>query len=171
MNLLVAFSKFEILLIEDLPFQLTYHSIARPDLNEQDIRDIMEVSMKNNAELNITGCLIYHNNFFLQILEGEKEVVLELFDRIKLDDRNDQVTLLSTDDSKSRIFKEWAMAYYHIPQKKELSPEEKEVKSELLQLSDTSKKPNFTLKVFWYNVRQILLSEGYYRNSLNIVPS
>lgn len=154
-----------------MPFQLTYHSVARPDLTEQDIKDIMEIAIKNNAELGITGCLIYHKNFFLQILEGNKKDVMELLDRIKLDDRNDQVTLLSTDEAQVRIFKEWSMAYYHIPQKNELSADEQQVKSELLQLSGRSKKPNFTVKVFWYNVRQLLLSEGYYRNNLNIVPS
>ncbi len=154
-----------------MPFQLTYHSVAKPDLSAQDIRDIMEVSIKNNAELGITGCLMYNNGFFLQILEGDEKKVRDLFETISLDDRNDQVTMLSTDESQFRIFKEWAMAYYHFPPYKDLTPEQKKLKENLISLSDTSKKPNFTLKVFWYNVRQLLLSEGYYRNNLNSIPS
>ena len=154
-----------------MPFQLTYHSVAKPDITSKDVEDIMAIATKNNSELGVTGCLLYHNKFFLQILEGEKQVVQELFEKIKLDDRNDQVTLLSTDESESRIFEEWSMAYYHVPEKAGLNPEEEKVKQELLQISDTSQKPNFTLKVFWYNVRQILLSEGYYRSSLSITPS
>lgn len=153
-----------------MPFQLTYHSIAKPGLTEKDIKDIMEVSSRNNAELGITGCLLYHKDFFLQILEGEENKVLDLFDKIKYDDRNDQVTLLSTDHTDSRIFKEWAMAYYHIPDKKELNPEEQKVRQDLIDLSDSSQKPNFTLKVFWYNVKQLLLSEGYYQNQIKINP-
>ena len=152
-----------------MPFQLTYHSVANPDLNEQDIKDIMEVSMKNNAELGITGCLMYNNGFFLQILEGDEKKVRDLFEIIGLDDRNNQVTLLSTDESQSRIFKEWAMAYYQFPPTDQLSPEQKELRENLISLADTSKKPNFTLKVFWYNVRQLLLSDGYYRNNLNSI--
>ena len=153
-----------------MSFQLTYHSVAKPDITLKDVQDIMEVSSKNNAELGITGCLIYHNKFFLQILEGEKEAVLELFDKIKLDERNDQITLLSTDESQDRIFKEWSMAYYQIPNEAELNPETEKVKQDLLEISNTSTKQNFTLKVFWYNVRQILLSEGYYRNNISISP-
>ncbi len=152
-----------------MTFQLTYHSVAKPGLTADDLSAIMESSSRNNKELRLTGCLIYHNKFFLQILEGKEEVVMEMFERIKLDDRNHQVTLLSTDESQDRIFKEWEMAYYSLPDGTELSSEEEEIKKDLVQLSDTSKKPNFTLKVFWYNVRQILLSEGYYRNNLNLV--
>ena len=152
-----------------MPFQLTYHSVASPGLTAKDLRNIMASSSKNNKELGLTGCLIYHNKFFLQILEGKKDAVLNMFERIKLDDRNHQVTLLSTDESQFRIFKEWEMAYYSLPDGTTLSPEEQKIKRDLVELSDTTKKPNFTLKVFWYNVRQILLSEGYYRNNLNLV--
>lgn len=130
----------------------------------------MDISTKNNAELGITGCLLFHKNFFLQILEGEEDKVLDVYDKIKYDDRNDQVTLLSTDHSDFRIFKEWAMAYHHIPNKEDLSAEEQKVRQDLIELSDSSKKPNFTLKVFWYNVKQLLSSEGYYQNQININP-
>ncbi len=149
-----------------MPFQLTYHSIASRKITKEDLKSIMNSANKNNKKLGITGCLIYHNNFFLQILEGEKDLVLELLDTIKLDDRNEQVTLLSTDESKDRLFTEWAMAYYHIPEEKELTHEEERIKNNLIALSESSDKPNFTLKVFWYNVRQILRSEGYFRNRL-----
>lgn len=151
-----------------MPFQLTYHSIATGKITKEDLKSIMTSATKNNKKLGITGCLIYHNNFFLQILEGEKEVVLKLLDTIKLDDRNEQVTLLSTDESKDRLFTEWAMAYYYLPERKELTFEEELIKNNLIALSDSSDKPNFTIKVFWYNVRQILRSEGYFRNRLFI---
>ena len=151
-----------------MPFQLTYHSIATRKITKADLKSIMTSATKNNKTRGITGCLIYHNNFFLQILEGEREVVLELFNTIKHDDRNEQVILLSSDESEDRLFTEWAMAYYHVQDQKELSLEEENIKNNLIELSDSSAKPNFTLRVFWYNVRQILLSEGYYRGRLFI---
>ncbi len=149
-----------------MPFQLTYHSIASEKLTGEDLKAVMNIATTNNQKLEITGCLIYHNKFFLQILEGQKEVVLELFDAIKLDDRHEQVTLLSTDESKDRLFDNWAMAFYHIPEKGELDQSEKEIKNDLIEFSNSTDKPNFTLKVFWYNVRQILRSEGYFRSGL-----
>ena len=148
-----------------MPFQLTYHSLASREMTGDDLKAIMSIATENNRKLGITGCLIYHNNFFLQILEGDKATVLDLFNIIKVDVRNEQVTLLSTDESKDRIFKDWAMGFYHLPEKKVLAKEEEAIKNDLLKISDVSQKPNFTLKVFWYNVRQILLSEGYFRGS------
>ncbi|MGB5236901.1 MAG: BLUF domain-containing protein [Flavobacteriaceae bacterium] len=148
-----------------MPFQLTYHSLASREMTGKDLKAIMNIAIENNQKLGVTGCLIYYNNFFLQILEGEKGTVLELLNKIKQDHRNEQLTLLSTDESEDRIFKDWAMSFYHLPEKRELAAEEVQIKNHLIELSDSSDKPNFTLKVFWYNVRQILLSEGYFRDS------
>ena len=150
-----------------LPFQLTYHSIANKDLKMSDIEEIMATSIKNNKIDEITGCLMYNNGFFLQILEGDEKKVRELYETITLDSRNHHNTILSTDDSQFRIFKEWAMAYYQFPPTKDLSPEQAELKEKLISLSDSAKKPNFTMKVFWYNVRQLLLENGYYRSTVN----
>ena len=153
-----------------MPFQLTYHSIANSELNQSDLDAIMDSSIKNNNINGITGCLMYNNGFFLQILEGDEEKVRSLFETIRLDERNEQATVLSTDHTPSRLFKDWAMAYYQFPPTKDLSPEQKELKQNLISLADTSKKPNFTLKVFWYNVRQLLLEDGYFKNRVAINP-
>lgn len=151
-----------------MAFQLTYHSKAATDIGRKDLLDIMETATTNNARLGITGCLLYHKGFFLQILEGEEKIVREMFERISLDKRNKQITLLSTDQSDFRIFKEWDMAYYQLPDRQLLSPEEDSIRQELLELAKKSGKHNFTLKVFWYNVRQLLTSEGYYRSHLSL---
>lgn len=111
---------------------------------------------------------MYNSGFFLQILEGDEQEVRSLYETISLDDRNEQATVLSTDFVKSRVFNKWAMAYYQFPPTKELSPEQADLKEKLISLSDGSKKPNFTMKVFWYNVRQLLLEKGYFRNSINV---
>ena len=111
---------------------------------------------------------MYNNGFFLQILEGEEKPIRQLLENISLDPRNDQVTILSTDQTESRIFNDWAMAYYQFPPTKDLNPEQKELKKNLISLADMSKKPNFTMKVFWYNVRQLLLEDGYFKNALKI---
>lgn len=138
--------------------------MAPPGLTERDIKEILEVASEKNKQFGITGCLIYHNDFFLQFLEGEESDVMNLIENIKLDSRNEFLTILATDTTPFRIFKEWSMAYYHPPHRKEMTEEEEKVRQDLLMLADTSKKPNFTLKVFWYNVKQILLSEGYFKD-------
>jgi len=147
-------------------FQLTYSSVAKPELSITDIEEIMSVANQFNADNHITGCLIYNNGYFLQILEGEKQIVMTLLSKIKLDDRHHHLIVLSEGHTKFRTFKDWAMAFYQNPLNTDLSKEEQEIKESLLNLSNTSKKPNFALKVFWYNVKNLLSEKGYYKAPL-----
>lgn len=143
-------------------FQITYSSVAKPELTITDIEEIMAEAKKNNTTNDITGCLIFNQGYFLQILEGNKQNVMNLIDKIRLDDRHDHFIILSEGETDYRTFKEWAMSYYHNPLNTHLSKEEQEIKESLIDLSNTSKKPNFSLKVFWYNVKNLLSEKGYY---------
>lgn len=150
----------------DMVFQITYSSVARPGLSITEIEEIITEANQYNIIHDITGCLIYNNGYFLQILEGEKPLVMNLLNKIKLDDRHDHFTILSEGETKFRTFKDWAMAYYHDPLNAQLNSEVQEIKASLLELSNSSKKPNFALKVFWYNVKNILSEKGYYKPNL-----
>ena len=44
-----------------------------------------------NAELRVTGALLITDHYFVQALEGEEDRVRALFDRIRRDDRHDEV--------------------------------------------------------------------------------
>jgi len=147
-------------------FQLTYSSVAKPDLSMAEIEDIIAEANQFNAPNHITGCLIYNSGFFLQILEGEKQQVMTLINKIRMDDRNDHLTILAEGQTNFRTFKEWAMAFYHNPVNTQLSKEELKVKEYLKMLSIDSKKPNFPIKIFWYNVKNLLSAEGYYKHIL-----
>lgn len=133
-------------------YQLNYHSIASPRLKFEDLEAILEEAKATNSELNISGCLIYHNNSFVQILEGEKKDVLHVYGKIKTDDRHHSVTLLWENDVDKRFFVEWHMAFYR--------PEDKNVKNfvnDLLLFSELTNKPSNSLLTFWGTVRKILL--------------
>jgi len=91
--------------------ELIYHSEANHDLTPEDISNILKNARDFNSENNITGCLLYHNNEFLQILEGEKEIVQELFDSIEMDKRHSSVNLLVKEKKNERMFPSWSMAF------------------------------------------------------------
>jgi len=146
-------------------FQITYSSVANPGLSIAEIDDIITEANQYNIIHDITGCLIYNNGYFLQILEGEKQLVMILINKIKLDNRHDHFTILSEGETNLRTFNEWAMAYYHDPLNAQLNSEVQEIKASLLKLSKSSKKPNFALKVFWYNVKKLLTEDGYYKTT------
>jgi hypothetical protein len=66
-------------------------------------------SRENNQKSNITGSLICRADIYLQMLEGPDEKVLEVFEKIKKDDRHLEVEILSEGPTQKRLFPNWAM--------------------------------------------------------------
>ena len=56
-------------------YELTYCSLAKPSITADEILAILESAGRNNKKNKITGCLLYYNHEFLQILEGEEKMV------------------------------------------------------------------------------------------------
>lgn len=72
--------------------QLVYASQLRGD--ESVLSAIHSHAVRNNTAHTITGMLLYANRRFLQVLEGERDVVHATFSHIKADPRHEQVTLI-----------------------------------------------------------------------------
>jgi len=91
---------------------LIYHSHVSPYLALKDLRSILDSALAFNEGNNITGCLLKHENEFLQILEGEEFILNHLFEKIKKDERHHSVSLLEFRPVDYRYFKKWSMAFY-----------------------------------------------------------
>tara|TARA_R110002124_G_scaffold101252_2_gene248749 strand:+ start:451 stop:1896 length:1446 start_codon:yes stop_codon:yes gene_type:complete len=91
-------------------FQLSYSSQVSEGIQQKDLENILNIAKEKNKKLDITGCLIYHNNFFFQILEGPKTEILKLIETIKNDSRNFNLTVLFEGVKSGRTFKEWNMS-------------------------------------------------------------
>ena len=142
-------------------FQLTYKSEAVQNFKVEDIQSILNTSRAFNTKENISGCLIYTNKIFIQILEGEKSVIQELYGRIVKDNRHFNVTMLHEDEAEHRKFPKWAMAYLN-PLAPTVGPNSDEVMLSLQKLYGSSPGPAFDLDRFWYNVSKLLTDAGYY---------
>lgn len=92
-------------------YELLYTSHANQDLSDEDLAQLLDQSRKRNATIGISGLLIYHNQEFVQLLEGEKDQVQALYDRIALDDRHSSVRTFWDGEIERRNFRNWAMAY------------------------------------------------------------
>jgi len=75
------------------------------------INAILITARANNAERGMTGALLFDEVFFAQMLEGPASAIETTFQRIRRDQRNSDVTLLSFDAVSERRFGEWNMAY------------------------------------------------------------
>lgn len=92
-------------------FEIIYHSQASVSTDDIEIGKILETAREFNKEHNITGCLLYHNRQFLQILEGDFQILNELYTKIKEDKRHKNVVTLHMQEMQNRLFDHWTMAY------------------------------------------------------------
>lgn len=92
-------------------FTLVYVSIAVKEMSDDDLLLILEKSRSFNAENGITGLLLYKDSFFIQVLEGEENIIDALFERIKVDDRHFNVLLILRKPIIERSFESWAMGF------------------------------------------------------------
>lgn len=66
-------------------------STVNPALSESEIQEALDFSKNWNNDNNITGILLYSQGNFFQVLEGEEELLKELFARIKADQRHHNI--------------------------------------------------------------------------------
>ncbi|MGW8122399.1 BLUF domain-containing protein [Roseivirga echinicomitans] len=93
-------------------FELIYHSKAVPNnIEDYEIENILKTSREFNEKQNITGCLLFHNGQFLQILEGDFEKVNALYKSIRSDKRHHSVITLHMQEIDARAYRNWNMAY------------------------------------------------------------
>lgn len=97
-------------------YELIYRSDAKPEIAESEIEVILHTAREFNEANNITGCLLYNNNQFLQLLEGEFTVLMELYERIKQDGRHENIVLLHMQETAYRIYPNWTMAFQSLKQ-------------------------------------------------------
>lgn len=97
---------------------LVYQSSATTGLDEAELTAILTQSRAWNHGHGLTGLLLYSNGDIMQVLEGTKEEVSYIFNRISRDSRHGRVVKLSDGPIAARNFSQWSMGF------KALKPEE-----------------------------------------------
>ena len=97
--------------------QLVYVSNRKPNCTEEEIEKILASCKKNNPPLNITGVLLYSEKKFIQLVEGESKVIMELYDKIKKDDRHSYTRMVALGAIKEKSFPSWHMGSKKIKDK------------------------------------------------------
>jgi hypothetical protein len=89
--------------------RLIYASRAAQAVNHDTLSALMKASRARNLAAGITGVLIFNDGVFLQLLEGGRNAVSALYNRITRDERHHDVVLLSYDEVAERRFTGWSM--------------------------------------------------------------
>lgn len=135
-------------------YQLSYRSKATENSDLLQLDTILTDAVLANEKANISGCLIYHNGYFVQILEGSKNDVTTIYGKISKDIRHYNLNLLWEGAADKRYFEKWNMLYH--------KPSSEHIKiylNNLHLLAQFSEKATASLLSFWVEVRKIADSQ------------
>ncbi len=94
--------------------RLLYASRAAAALGDDELVAILRKSKANNPGQGITGVLCFSEGVFMQVLEGGRSAVNELYRRIAADPRHAQVELLLYEEIGERRFAGWSMGQVNL---------------------------------------------------------
>ena len=123
-----------------------YTSFSKSKISNEDLRELLSKSREWNSRENISGLLIYRFNKefnrgnFLQLVEGPKKSIINVWPRISRDTRHHTITILEEGTYEQRIFPTWSMGF------KNLNDKEFTGLPGALELTDES---------FWENIANV----------------
>jgi len=91
--------------------RLMYASRAADSVDAEALSTILRKSKENNPRVGVTGvlCFCFNAGIFLHVLEGGRNAVSMLYNRISQDPRHREVVLLSYEEIGERSFSGWSM--------------------------------------------------------------
>ena len=90
---------------------IVYFSSWTEPFREEDLSTVLKQSRHNNDKTGITGVMLYVRGNVIQVLEGEKEALDMLYQRIERDPRHTNVSPVLNRPITQRLFAAWSMGY------------------------------------------------------------
>lgn len=113
-----------------------------------------------NAAHDISGCLLYHDGHFLQLIEGAEKEVKLLYENIAADKRHRSVTLLASERVVMRLFDKWSMLFNNLEDPSEEIEEKRRVFNEIFHDSGAVGIPSKSKFVLWKEMNALLYRES-----------
>ncbi|MFK7897771.1 MAG: BLUF domain-containing protein [Myxococcota bacterium] len=95
----------------ELVHRLVYSSVATEKFSPDDLVLLLEKARAKNERMEVSGMLLHHEGNFIQVLEGDVEVVESLYSQIEHDARHDEPRILLREDEVERSFADWTMGF------------------------------------------------------------
>ena len=92
--------------------ELSYLSEAVSDMSFLGLMRLLESARAFNQKNGISGILLYDNQQFGQIIEGERANIMKVWKRIQEDKRHHRVELLEIREITERSFTDWLLRFY-----------------------------------------------------------
>lgn len=104
-------SKLNLCGVASMLVRLAYASRASHGISSQLIREILDSSQRNNPARGLTGILCCNADTFLQALEGPRNAINTLYNRLTEDNRHKDLTILDYEEISVRRYANWSMGW------------------------------------------------------------
>jgi hypothetical protein len=94
--------------------QTAYVSRAAETMTQEALLSLLQQCLANNESSGVTGMLLYGNDTFLQVLEGEEAVLDAVIDKIRKDPRHSRIHFLYRNPLERRQYADWSMGFKRI---------------------------------------------------------
>jgi diguanylate cyclase (GGDEF)-like protein/PAS domain S-box-containing protein len=88
---------------------LIYVSRATRPVSPEELDALQKHAQASNRAAGISGCLVYRDGCFMQMLEGQREALFALRDKVKADTRHGDFRLVIEGPTTRRMFRDWGM--------------------------------------------------------------
>ena len=88
-----------------------YASRSTAEFHEHDIPELLKQVRVANAKHELTGMLLYINGAFVQVIEGQPQMVDAVMSSILRDKRHTQLTVIAKEPIVERQFEGWTMIH------------------------------------------------------------
>lgn len=94
--------------------RLLYASRSAKPVEHDVVESILAQSRRHNPELGVTGILCQSGELFMQVLEGGRAAVSQLYNQIVRDTRHRDVVILHYEEITERRFAAWTMGQVNL---------------------------------------------------------
>jgi hypothetical protein len=94
--------------------QTAYVSRAAEAMTQESLLSLLQQCLANNEASGVTGMLLYGNDTFLQVLEGEELILDTVIEKIQKDPRHSKIHFLYRKPLERRQYTDWSMGFKRV---------------------------------------------------------
>ncbi|MDO7846678.1 BLUF domain-containing protein [Hymenobacter sp. M29] len=94
---------------------IIYMSQATRAMTDDELATLLAQARHANEERGVTGLLVYGAQQFLQVMEGDEQVLGPLYEHIAKDSRHTGLIKMADKAVNQRSFADWSMAFQAVP--------------------------------------------------------
>lgn len=103
-----------------LPYTICYISKSNDALTDKEIKHILEHALVENNRCEVSGVLLHSLGSFFQVLEGNKDHILALYQKILEDDRHHDIFEVYNKPSAKPVFMDYESSFHLVTSNEKL---------------------------------------------------